>query len=90
MNCSICKVNVIYQSLNLLMVDTQGDADVICGGPPCQDVSGYNRFRNTESPLSNEKNKHLILFMDIVEYLKPKFVLMENVDLVKFKLIRLI
>ena len=57
---------------------------MICGGPPCQGVSGYNRFKNTGCPLSDGKNKQLV-FMDIVEYLKPKFVLMENVvDLVKF------
>lgn len=31
------------------------------------------------------KNKQLVVFMDIVEYLKPRYVLMENVvDLVKF------
>ncbi|KAJ0020210.1 hypothetical protein Pint_31342 [Pistacia integerrima] len=62
-----------------------GDVDVICGGPPCQGVSGFNRFRDKNNPLADEKNKQLMVFMDIVEYLKPRFVLMENVvDLVKF------
>ncbi|KAH9740806.1 DNA (cytosine-5)-methyltransferase CMT3 [Citrus sinensis] len=62
-----------------------GDVDVICGGPPCQGVSGFNRFRNKDNPLADEKNKQLIVFMDIVDFLKPKFVLMENVvDIVKF------
>lgn len=56
----------------------QGDVDVICGGPPCQGISGYNRHRN-ESPLDDERNRQIIIFMNIVEYLKPKFVLMENV-----------
>lgn len=33
----------------------------------------------------DEKNKQLIVFMDIVAFLKPRFVLMENVvDIVKF------
>ncbi|XP_022890682.1 DNA (cytosine-5)-methyltransferase CMT3 isoform X2 [Olea europaea var. sylvestris] len=62
-----------------------GDVDVICGGPPCQGISGFNRFRNKENPLDDDKNKQLIVFMDIVAFLKPKFVLMENVvDIVKF------
>ncbi|CAI9774461.1 unnamed protein product [Fraxinus pennsylvanica] len=62
-----------------------GDVDVICGGPPCQGISGFNRFRNKENPLDDDKNKQLIIFMDIVAFLKPKFVLMENVvDIVKF------
>ncbi|TYK14253.1 DNA (cytosine-5)-methyltransferase 1 [Cucumis melo var. makuwa] len=62
-----------------------GDVDVICGGPPCQGISGFNRFRNKENPLEDEKNKQLVVYMDLVEYLRPKYVLMENVvDIVKF------
>ncbi|XP_010243384.1 PREDICTED: DNA (cytosine-5)-methyltransferase 1-like isoform X2 [Nelumbo nucifera] len=62
-----------------------GDVDVICGGPPCQGISGFNRFRNVEAPLDDPKNHQMVVFMDIVEYLKPKFVLMENVvDILKF------
>ncbi|CAI5493222.1 unnamed protein product [Closterium sp. Naga37s-1] len=63
-----------------------GDVDIICGGPPCQGVSGFNRFRNTEDPLACEKNRQLVVFMDLVGWLAPKWVLMENVvDLMKFK-----
>jgi len=63
----------------------QGDVDVVCGGPPCQGISGFNRFRNKEEPLADEKNKQLVVFMDVAAYLQPKYVLMENVvDLVKF------
>ncbi|KAL2901255.1 hypothetical protein RDABS01_026337 [Bienertia sinuspersici] len=63
----------------------KGDVDVICGGPPCQGISGYNRFRSVNAPLTDERNRQLVVFMDIVEYLKPKFVLMENVmDILKF------
>ncbi|CAD6212259.1 unnamed protein product [Miscanthus lutarioriparius] len=62
-----------------------GDVDVICGGPPCQGISGFNRFRNRNEPLKDEKNKQMVTFMDIVAYLKPKYVLMENVvDILKF------
>uniref|UniRef100_A0A3N7FPX3 DNA (cytosine-5-)-methyltransferase n=1 Tax=Populus trichocarpa TaxID=3694 RepID=A0A3N7FPX3_POPTR len=73
------------QSLRLNHPETQGDVDVICGGPPCQGISGFNRFRNTKSPLDDPKNKQLIVFMDTVDFLRPKFVLIENVvDLLKF------
>ncbi|KAE9596552.1 putative DNA (cytosine-5-)-methyltransferase [Lupinus albus] len=62
-----------------------GDADFICGGPPCQGVSGFNRFRNTQAPLEDVKNKQLLVYMDIIEFLKPKYVLMENVvDILRF------
>ncbi|KAL3684565.1 hypothetical protein R1sor_002587 [Riccia sorocarpa] len=56
-----------------------GECDVICGGPPCQGVSGLNRFRCIEQPLACEKNRQVIVYMDIVEFLKPRFLLMENV-----------
>uniref|UniRef100_A0ACD6ACE7 Uncharacterized protein n=1 Tax=Avena sativa TaxID=4498 RepID=A0ACD6ACE7_AVESA len=62
-----------------------GDVDVICGGPPCQGVSGYNRHRNHDEPLKDKRNRQIITFMDIVSYLQPKYVLMENVvDILKF------
>lgn len=59
--------------------------DVICGGPPCQGASGFNRFRNKEEPLADPRNKQIVIYMDIVDYLKPRFVLMENVvDILRF------
>lgn len=62
-----------------------GDVDVICGGPPCQGISGYNRFRNTDNPLTDERNQQIVVFFDIVKFLKPKYVLMENVaDILRF------
>lgn len=63
----------------------QGDVDVLCGGPPCQGISGVNRYRNIDAPLDDERNRQIIVFMDIVKFLRPKYVLMENVvDILKF------
>ncbi|KAG7584994.1 Bromo adjacent homology (BAH) domain [Arabidopsis thaliana x Arabidopsis arenosa] len=55
------------------------DVHIVCGGPPCQGLSGFNRFRNKDQPLQDEKNNQVTVFMDIIDYLKPKYVLMENV-----------
>ncbi|KAK9064424.1 hypothetical protein SSX86_015806 [Deinandra increscens subsp. villosa] len=75
----------VVEGFNSKILPLPGDVDVICGGPPCQGISGFNRFRNKESPLDDEKNKQLVVYMNIVEYLKPRFALMENVvDIVKF------
>ncbi|KAK1417776.1 hypothetical protein QVD17_26910 [Tagetes erecta] len=67
------------------MLPRRGDVDVICGGPPCQGISGYNRFRNTDDPLNDERNQQIVVFFDIVKFLNPKYVLMENVtDILRF------
>ncbi|KAM6570863.1 putative DNA (cytosine-5)-methyltransferase CMT1 [Cannabis sativa] len=67
------------------MLPLPGDVDFICGGPPCQGVSGFNRFRDKTAPLKDIKNSQLLVYMSIIEYLKPKYVLMENVvDILKF------
>lgn len=63
----------------------QGDVDIICGGPPCQGISGHNRHRNFESPLEDERNYQIVVFMEIISFLKPRYVLMENVgDILRY------
>ncbi|MCL7030728.1 hypothetical protein MKW94_010531 [Papaver nudicaule] len=75
----------IKQGYQSHILPLPGSVDVICGGPPCQGISGYNRFRDAARPLNDEKNYQLIVFMDIIKFLRPKFVLMENVvDILKF------
>ncbi|XP_047043493.1 DNA (cytosine-5)-methyltransferase 1-like [Lolium rigidum] len=62
-----------------------GDVDVLCGGPPCQGISGFNRFRDSDAPLKDDKNMQMVTFMNVVSYLRPKYVLIENVlDILKF------
>ncbi|KAB2070536.1 hypothetical protein ES319_A08G162000v1, partial [Gossypium barbadense] len=74
-----CIQEFVTNGFRSKILPLRGDVDVICGGPPCQEISGYNRHRNVDSSLDDEKNRQIVVFMDIVEYLKPKFVLMENV-----------
>ena len=75
----------VLRGYNSRILPLPGTVDVACGGPPCQGMSDFNRFRNKDAPLEDAKNKQLVVFMDIVSHLRPKFVLVENVvDLVKF------
>ncbi|KAJ6702636.1 CYTOSINE-SPECIFIC METHYLTRANSFERASE [Salix koriyanagi] len=84
-NCREVIKKFVMNGYKSNMLPLPGDVEVICGGPPCQGISGFNRFRNVKNPLEDPKNKQLVVFMDIVDFLKPKFVLMENVvDLLKF------
>ncbi|XP_028783969.1 DNA (cytosine-5)-methyltransferase CMT2 [Neltuma alba] len=84
-NCQESIKDFVRKGMGLKILPLPGAVDVICGGPPCQGISGYNRFRNATSPLDDERNHQIVVFMDIVEFLKPKYVLMENVsDLLKF------
>ncbi|KAI3950293.1 hypothetical protein MKX01_016941 [Papaver californicum] len=84
-NCEdkICEFVKMGRRSKLLPLS--GDVDVICGGPPCQGISGFNRFRNDQEPLDDDKNYQMLVYMDIVKFLNPSYILMENVvDLVKF------
>ncbi|XWS49335.1 hypothetical protein CRYUN_Cryun13aG0154800 [Craigia yunnanensis] len=84
-NCQECIQEFVRKGFKSKILPLRGDVDVICGGPPCQGISGYNRYRNVDSPLDDERNRQIVVFMDIAEYLKPKFVLMENVvDILRF------
>ncbi|KAG6400740.1 hypothetical protein SASPL_137582 [Salvia splendens] len=83
--CSEHIRDFVQKGIKEKILPCPGDVDVICGGPPCQGISGYNRFRNFDSPLEDERNRQILIFMDIIDFLKPKFVLMENViDILRF------
>ncbi|KAG5550546.1 hypothetical protein RHGRI_015492 [Rhododendron griersonianum] len=83
--CKDAMKEFVHNGCRSKILPLPGDVDVICGGPPCQGISGFNRFRNKDDPLQDPKNKQLTVFMDFVKYLKPRFVLMENVvDMLKF------
>jgi site-specific DNA-cytosine methylase len=62
-----------------------GSVDLVCGGPPCQGVSGHNMAREREHPLRDPKNSQLNVFLDFVSLLRPQLVVLENVsDLLKW------
>ncbi|XP_020573746.1 DNA (cytosine-5)-methyltransferase CMT2-like [Phalaenopsis equestris] len=87
-NLSNCKDRIkdfVREGISSKLLPLPGDVDFICGGPPCQGISGLNRFRNADAPLDDERNRQIVVFMDTVQFLKPKYVLMENVvDILKF------
>ncbi|XP_021890087.1 DNA (cytosine-5)-methyltransferase CMT2-like [Carica papaya] len=84
-NCQELICDFVREGFRSKILPLPGDVDVICGGPPCQGISGYNRYRSFDCPWDDERNRQIGVFMDIVEFLKPKFVLMENVvDILRF------
>lgn len=54
---------------------TRGEVDVVVGGPPCQGFAGWNRHRNP----ADARNSLVDVFLDVVDLLLPRFVIMENV-----------
>jgi len=59
------------------MAKEYGDVDVLIGGPPCQGFSSANR--NSWSS-SNPNNRLVDAFLDCVQQMAPKVLLMENVQ----------
>ena len=53
----------------------EGDADIICGGPPCQGFSMAG-FRAEDDP----RNQLFREFVDIVKRVNPKVIVFENVE----------
>jgi Site-specific DNA methylase len=49
------------------------------GGPPCQGFSTANR----QNVLNDPRNKLYLTFLKVIEIIKPKFVLIENVNGIK-------
>lgn len=56
-----------------------GDVDIVIGGSPCQGFSSAGKRKN----LDDERSALYFKFRDIVNYLKPKYFLLENVVMKK-------
>jgi len=65
---------------------SKSEIDAVIGGPPCQAFSRLNQnqlFENGKETEINKNDPRRSLFMDflrVVGYIKPKFVVMENVS----------
>jgi site-specific DNA-cytosine methylase len=69
-------VEVVCEDALSLTADDIPDADIIIGGPPCQEFSVANLNKKFDTSL-------IQWFWDIVVEKNPKYVIMENVPLVK-------
>ncbi|KAI3894860.1 hypothetical protein MKX03_021180 [Papaver bracteatum] len=84
-NCMESVEDFVREGYKYSILPLPGTVDVICGGPPCQGVSGFNRNRDAEKPMEDPKNNQVKVVMDIVQFLQPRYTLMENVvDILKF------
>jgi DNA (cytosine-5)-methyltransferase 1 len=48
--------------------------------PDVQNVSGLNRHARQDAVLNDPKNRLVTSYMNIIEYLRPNFILMEQVS----------
>lgn len=55
------------------------EIDLVAGGPPCQGFSNANYKRKVD----DERNNLVFRFVDYVQYIDPRYVMMENVPGIK-------
>lgn len=91
-SASVCDLDVSKLSEDIVLKSLQDlglskeDINVVVGGPPCQAFSRLNQnqlFESGESTEVNINDPRRSLFMEflrVVGYIKPKFVVMENVS----------
>ncbi|WP_313232600.1 DNA cytosine methyltransferase [Tissierella praeacuta] len=70
-------INSDISRINIESIFTQykGKIDIIIGGPPCQ---GFSQ-KGSRKTINDERNFLFRYFYNVVEFLKPKYFLMENV-----------
>ena len=70
-------------SAKIRQFKTDGEVDLIAGGPPCQGFSMAGRRVANDS-----RNRMPWHFLEFVEMFKPKFVLIENVTGIRLKFVK--
>lgn len=55
------------------------EVDVIIGGPPCQSFSLIGRAKDPKGMEKDPRNKLVDRYVQIIDYIQPKFLVMENV-----------
>lgn len=67
--------HIVHGDITAIDIDTIPDADVIAGGPPCQDYS----VAGTGAGEEGERGKLVWRYLDIIERKRPKAFVFENV-----------
>ncbi|KAG2494765.1 hypothetical protein HYH03_007010 [Edaphochlamys debaryana] len=57
----------------------RGDIDVVAAGPPCQNLSQLNRKVSNKNIMADAKNRLVFAVLDLVEILRPAYVVLEQV-----------
>ena len=73
--------NKIYNLANRAK-EKYGDIEFIVGGPPCQGFSmaGRRRLKDYDQDAENDSRNDLMIdFLEVIEHVKPKWVIIENV-----------
>lgn len=73
------------QALEILININKDEVDLVVGGPPCQGFSNASRGKKKENLkatdfIDDERNILYKYYLDFVEYINPKYVLIENVS----------
>jgi site-specific DNA-cytosine methylase len=58
-----------------------GEVDLLIGGSPCQDLSIYKAFKYDVKGLEGDKSNLFFHYERILNFLKPKYFLLENVPM---------
>ena len=73
-HCFVGDINDLNKSIQKYKTILK-DIDLVCGGPPCQGFSTANRQRIIDDP----RNGLYRAYLQFLQYVRPKFFVMENV-----------
>ena len=73
-HCYVGDINELNKNIQKYQ-DILNDIDLVCGGPPCQGFSTANRQRIIDDP----RNSLYRAYLQFLQYVRPKFFVMENV-----------